>query len=643
MKLSKFVTQALPFCALLPVITVNAEVINNVQQNLSIAEEVPYALDFLITESKTSAYSQLVSHPGAGFIKVKFSQLNLPAGSYLVVSNLNGSESYRYNADDANILESFTANNEGASFSAMSISADEVKISVLVPEGTEWQNHHGVKIKSYYAGFSDQELELNQQLEVQPTNDTESTCGINERRNAVCYQDSFPTEYERSRPVAHLLMEKPSGLFVCTAWRVGPDNHMITNNHCFDSSAIAKKTEVWFNYQHLNCGDSGNQKAKGNGIKVIADSVFDTSSSLDYTLFSVSGFNKIKQFGHYGLDINPQVKGQRIYIPQHGSGKPKELAITSDLNSSGFCEVVKTTGRGVDTDAGYKCDTIGGSSGSPVLSAASNKVIALHHYGNSTNCTSKLNRGVRMELIWPKVSSNFGGVVPVGDGGTSSNLPPIANIQAQCDNLQCTFDSASSSDRDGSITSVEWKFGDGATSANELSIHNYATSGEYQVTLVVTDNEGAKDSAVTTVTVSEGNQNQAPVADFSFIINNLQVDFTDTSSDDIGVISYVWDFGDGQASSVRNPHYVYNQAGSYSVKLTVADQQGLTNIKVQTITVTDGQTGGCSDISAWDVSTTYQIGDKVFRDDKQYVAIWWSLGADPLVFSNVWKKEGSCK
>ena len=645
MKLSKVVTKILPIVVLLSAFTINAQENENLLNNSAIAEEVNYTLDFPIMGSQTTDYNQVISHPGAGFIKVKFSQIDLPLGSYIVVSNLSGSESYRYNADDASIREAFSTANLNNSFSAMSISADEVNISVFVPEEAQWQYNHGVKITSYYAGFSDQELELKQLIDTQPTDGTESTCGINERRDAVCYQDTYPTEYERSRPVAHLIMEKPSGLFVCTAWRVGPDNHMVTNNHCFNSSAVAKKTEVWFNYQHLGCGDFGNQKAKRNGIKVIGDRVLKSDNFLDYTLFSINGFDKIKQFGHYGLDINPQVKGQRIYIPQHGSGKPKELAITSDQNSSGFCEVdqVKTAGRGNDTDAGYKCDTIGGSSGSPVLSAKSNKVIALHHYGNSTNCTSTLNRGVRMELIWPQVSSHFSGVVPVGDGGISPNLPPVANIQAQCDLLQCTFDSASSSDSDGSIASVAWQFGDGATSQNPLNIHNYASSGEYQVTLVVTDNEGSQDSAVTTVTVRDGNQNQAPIARFSFASNNLEVSFTDASTDDSGVTSHGWIFGDGQVSAKANPKHVYSQAGTYTVKLTVTDQQGLSHFKQQTLTVIDGTNPGCSGVSGWDTAITYQIGDKVTRDGNQYVATYWSRQADPLVFSNVWKKEASCK
>jgi V8-like Glu-specific endopeptidase len=50
-------------------------------------------------------------------------------------------------------------------------------------------------------------------------------------------------------------------------------------------------------------------------------------------------------------------------------------------------------GYGQGTDVSYFCDTEGGSSGSPVLSAVTNKVVALHHFGGCPNS------GVRIDLI----------------------------------------------------------------------------------------------------------------------------------------------------------------------------------------------------------------------------------------------------
>ena len=55
------------------------------------------------------------------------------------------------------------------------------------------------------------------------------------------------------------------------------------------------------------------------------------------------------------------------------------------------------TGYAAGSDVSYYCDTEGGSSGSPVLSRATNKVVALHHFGGCPNS------GVRADLLAAKL------------------------------------------------------------------------------------------------------------------------------------------------------------------------------------------------------------------------------------------------
>src|SRR5690606_24827433 len=74
---------------------------------------------------------------------------------------------------------------------------------------------------------------------------TESVCGGDDQRDAVCYESSDPAVYDHSAPVARLLID---GSTMCTAWRVGEGNRMLTNNHCFADTATARDTEVWFDY-----------------------------------------------------------------------------------------------------------------------------------------------------------------------------------------------------------------------------------------------------------------------------------------------------------------------------------------------------------------------------------------------------------
>src|SRR5438876_1204327 len=71
--------------------------------------------------------------------------------------------------------------------------------------------------------------------------------------------------------------------------------------------------------------------------------------------------------------------------------------------------------------------------------------------------------------------------------------------------------------------------------------------------------------------------NQPPTADFSSSCTLLVCTFTSTSSDPDGtIVSYSWTFGDGGTSNEQNPTHVYTATGSYTVRLTVQDNQGAT-------------------------------------------------------------------
>jgi hypothetical protein len=137
---------------------------------------------------------------------------------------------------------------------------------------------------------------------------------------------------------------------------------------------------------------------------VTGGSLLQTDAVLDYTLFDTLGDSS--SIPCLPLDNRLASLSERIYIPGHPSGGPKTLAIASThpQNPAGVCEVDASpyAGNAPDTDIAYYCDTSDGSSGSPVLSGLTNKVVALHHFGGC------LNSGVRMDLIIPQISSILG-------------------------------------------------------------------------------------------------------------------------------------------------------------------------------------------------------------------------------------------
>jgi len=59
-----------------------------------------------------------------------------------------------------------------------------------------------------------------------------------------------------------------------------------------------------------------------------------------------------------------------------------------------------------------------------------------------------------------------------------------------------------SKDKDGTIVSWIWDFGDWGTSTEQNPTHRYVKFGVYAVTLTVTDNEGARHSISKNVTVT---------------------------------------------------------------------------------------------------------------------------------------------
>ncbi|HEY7635783.1 MAG TPA: PKD domain-containing protein [Gemmatimonadales bacterium] len=182
--------------------------------------------------------------------------------------------------------------------------------------------------------------------------------------------------------------------------------------------------------------------------------------------------------------------------------------------------------------------------------------------------------------------------------GGDSNTPPVANFTSSCTDLSCTFTDLSS-DSDGHVETYSWTFGDGANASTQNSTHTYAAGGDFSVTLRVTDDSGSATSFAKTITVSP-HVNGAPTANFSVICSSLDCTFADLSSDSDGnIVAWDWDFGDGSAhSSSQNPgvhSYVASGLATYSAKLIVTDNDGLTSTKTTEFTVSPAATLQCED------------------------------------------------
>ena len=149
-----------------------------------------------------------------------------------------------------------------------------------------------------------------------------------------------------------------------------------------------------------------------------------------------------------------------------------------------------------------------------------------------------------------------------------------------------------SSDPDGTITSWFWDFGDGTNSPSKNTSHTFSQKGEWQVTLTVTDNDGAKTSITHTVAVV----NLPPAAAFNCTTNpqtGMEIQFTDNSVDpENRSLCWFWDFGDGNTSELQAPTHKFETEGDYNVTLTVTDDENATDTYTMTVPATKPQTSG---------------------------------------------------
>ncbi|MCF6281733.1 MAG: PKD domain-containing protein [Candidatus Polarisedimenticolaceae bacterium] len=175
--------------------------------------------------------------------------------------------------------------------------------------------------------------------------------------------------------------------------------------------------------------------------------------------------------------------------------------------------------------------------------------------------------------------------------GMVVNQPPLAVANGPYSGTvgsPIVFSSTGSGDPDGTIVAYEWDFGDGTTGSGSNPTHTYATQGTYNVTLMVTDNDGAMASDSTTATIGTGNQ--APVADasgpYSGTVDSA-IQFNGAGSSDANgvIVTYEWTFGDGTSGTGPNPSHTYTTPGVYNVTLMVTDDEGAMDSDATTATI----------------------------------------------------------
>ncbi|MFE8598357.1 trypsin-like serine peptidase [Archangium violaceum] len=204
---------------------------------------------------------------------------------------------------------------------------------------------------------------------------------------------STSTERTRSKAVGYLSI--PAVGSRCTAWLVANDK-IVTNNHCVGSAADAVGARVSFNYE--------NGVASASRIWYDCSTFVRTWTAEDMTVLTCKALNGTLPGAVYG----------KLTVASANAANSSAMYVlhqNCDYNATPSCVPNKKYSPGsvlntnvTSNELSYNADTLGGSSGSPVLAgtgaANAHLVIGLHHVGVGSNySTSASNRGVEATAI----------------------------------------------------------------------------------------------------------------------------------------------------------------------------------------------------------------------------------------------------
>lgn len=166
-------------------------------------------------------------------------------------------------------------------------------------------------------------------------------------------------------------------------------------------------------------------------------------------------------------------------------------------------------------------------------------------------------------------------------------INPLVKAQFTTPALGCAPYTAEFTNTSLAGTDFIWDFGDGGTSTDVNPTHLYSNPGTYNVRLIAIDLSTCNlrdTSAFFTIRVEA-----KPTAFFTWSPNppveNTPVQFTNSST---GANRYLWNFGDGESSTLTNPSHQYNATGTYPAELIAYTEAGCTdtfNLDVNVIIV----------------------------------------------------------
>ena len=189
------------------------------------------------------------------------------------------------------------------------------------------------------------------------------------------------------------------------------------------------------------------------------------------------------------------------------------------------------------------------------------------------------SKTVRLEARIPGCTEVIEQTVNVQQGPTVSFAVPQV-----CEGAPVAFENLTSGE---DITGYQWDFGDGGTFSSataESPTYAFEAAGTYEVALSVSNAAGCLNTYRQEVVVYQ-QPSVGFLSEVACVGTPTQFTDTTTAGANANIIAWQWDFGDGNTAAIKNPAHVYQQPGTYTVRLTAQSTAGCEASTEQTIIV----------------------------------------------------------
>lgn len=335
-------------------------------QRVGFAEDLDKKLSDFVRSDASGVYELEVTRGTLdGFLRIEFRKIELAAGASLSVTDRRGTEIQRIEGPIARATP-LHSNVIFGNFAAVRVEGATAP-STSVDIG-----------KVYY------EYQFVRQNNIFDTDD-----------RVLISDESVPVPIrELADSVVFLSFIRGTEYKVCTGFYLGGE-HVLTNEHCVPDDDVCGTAVLVTGYALDDFGRPVFDRQFQCQEVVAAD------HALDYSVVRIEAGNDLGMTPLPLLETDPSAAHPAVLV-QHPAGEPKQMA-------SRGCTIIElpVAGRAEDLDFSHRCDTLGGSSGSPVIVAVAGSdgtethcVAGLHHFGfTDAGEFQTFNRAVRASLL----------------------------------------------------------------------------------------------------------------------------------------------------------------------------------------------------------------------------------------------------